>query len=122
MAFGASSRVGPLVNRVVPITRFDPMDTNSSQPPPPSMVKLILWTLLWLVMWFFAIVGPFFVVLAVVSFFFDISGVVSMTLFSGEPVRTPQQKAEFLAVGALLGIIGIGFLWLRRRGILKDPL
>jgi hypothetical protein len=45
-----------------------------------------------------------------------------MTLPGGEPVQTPQQKAVFLVLGALLGFIGIGFFWLRRRGYLKDPL
>jgi hypothetical protein len=86
------------------------------------MVKLVLWTLLWLAMWFFAIVGPLFVVLAAVSFFVDISPVVSLNFFGGEPVRTTEQKAVFLAVGAVLGFVGIGFLWLYRRGYLKDPL
>jgi hypothetical protein len=86
------------------------------------MVKLLLWTLLWLVMWFWAIVGPLFVVFAAVSFFVDISPVVSLNLFGGEPVRTTEQKTVFLAVAAFLGCVGIGFLWLRRRGYLKDPL
>jgi hypothetical protein len=86
------------------------------------MAKVVLWTLLWLVMWFFAIVGPLFVVLAAVSFFVDISPVVSLNLFGGEPVRTTEQKVVFLAVGAVLGFVGIGFLWLYRRGYLKDPL
>jgi hypothetical protein len=98
------------------------METNLSKQPPPSMIKLILWTLLWLVMWSWAIIGPLFVVLAAVSFFVDISPVASMTLFGGEPVRTMEQKILFLAVGALLGLIGIGFLWLLRRGYLKEPL
>jgi hypothetical protein len=86
------------------------------------MVKLLLWTFLWLVMWFWAIVGPLFAVLAAISFFVDISDVVSLTYFDGEPVRTPQQKAIFLAVSAFIGVVGIGFLWLYRRGYLKNPL
>jgi hypothetical protein len=99
-----------------------PMDTNSAKQPRPSMVKSLLWTLLWLVMCFWAIIGPLFVVMTAVSFFVDISPLADMTLFGGEPVRTPQQKALFLAVGALVGLVGIGFLWLYRRGYLKDPL
>src|SRR5262245_18215712 len=87
--------------------RHIPMETHSPKPPQPSMLKLLLWTFLWLVMWFWAILGPFFVVLAVVSFFVDISPFADMTLFGGEPVRTPQQKAVFLAVGALIGLVGI---------------
>jgi hypothetical protein len=98
------------------------MDRNASRPPEPSMIKLVLWTLLWLVMLFWAVVGPLFVVLAVVSFFVDLSPFVDLQLFGGEPVRTPRQKAVFLAVGALMALVGIGFFWLRRRGRLKDPL
>ena len=98
------------------------MKTNSTRPPSPSMVKLILFTLLWLVMWFWAIIGPLFAVLAAVSFFVDLSPVVTLTCFAGEPVRTPQQKTVFLAVNAFIGLIGISFLWLYRRGYLKDPL
>src|SRR4051812_19208362 len=98
------------------------MDTNSTRPPSPSIVKMLLWTFLWLAMWFWAIVGSLLAVLAAVSLVVDISPVVNLTLFGGEPVRTPQQKAVLLAVGATLGLIGIGFLWLRRRGYLKDPL
>ena len=98
------------------------METNSAKPPPePSVVKLLLWTFLWLAMWFWAIIGPLFVVAAVISFFIDISPIVDLNLF-GEPVRTTVQKVEFLALGAVLGFVGIGFLLLRRRGYLKDPL
>jgi hypothetical protein len=96
------------------------METKPTKPPP-SMVKLLLWTMLWLVMWFWAILGPLFVVLATLSFFVDVSPVVGMTDFFGNPVRTTGQKIVFLAVGACLGFAGIGFLWLLRRGYLKDP-
>jgi hypothetical protein len=85
------------------------------------MVKLLLWTLVWLVMWFFAIAGTLCAGLAAVSFFVDLSPVVSLALLN-EPVRTPQQKAMFLGVSGVLAGVGIGFLWLRRRGYLRDPL
>jgi hypothetical protein len=98
------------------------MATSSTGPPRPSIVKLLLWTVLCLVMWFWAIIGPFFAVLAAISLFVDISPVVGMTWFSGEPVRTPGQKAVFIAANAFIGLVGIGFLWLRRRGYVKDPL
>jgi hypothetical protein len=98
------------------------MEPKSTRPPKPSMVRLILWTFLWLVMWGWAIIGPLFVVMACVSFFVDLSPYVDMTLFNGAPVRTPQQKAIFLTVGALMGVVGIGFVWLYHRGYLKDPL
>ena len=85
------------------------------------MLKLILWTLLWLVMWFWAIVGPLYMVMAAVSFFVDISPYVSLTLFNNEPVQTPIEKAAYLAMGAFFGTIGIGFLVMRRFGYFKDP-
>jgi len=98
------------------------MATNPTRRPSPPMVKLLLWTLLWLLMGFWAIVGPLFAVLAAASFFIDISPVVSLTLPAGKEAQTPGQKAVFLALSALLGLVGIGFFWLRRRGHLKDPL
>jgi hypothetical protein len=99
------------------------MDTNSTRPPPPSpsVVKALLWALLWLCMWFWAIVGPLFVVLAAISFFVDLSPYVSLTGFDGEEVRTTRQKAIFLVVNAVLGLVGITFVWLCRRGRLKGP-
>jgi hypothetical protein len=90
------------------------------EPHPPSMVKLILWLLLWLTMWCWAIAGPLCVVLAAVSFFVDLSPVVSISLF-GQPVRTTEQKIALVALGAALSFVGLGFLWLRCRGYLKDP-
>ena len=97
------------------------MEPHPPKRPPPSLLKLILWFLLWLVMWFWAIIGPLYVVLAVVSFFVDLSPWVSMTLPGGESVETTEQKLLFLAIGAVLGFVGLGFLWLRHRGYLKDP-
>jgi hypothetical protein len=86
------------------------------------MTKLVLWTLLWLLMCLWGIIGSVFVVLAVVSFFVDVSPVAKMSLFNGEPVRTPQQKAVFLAIGLALAVVGLGFVWLNRRGYVKGPL
>jgi hypothetical protein len=97
------------------------MENQPPKRPPPSLLKLILWLLLWLVMWFWAIIGPLYVVVVIVSFFVDVSPVVSLNLF-GEPVTTMEQKIWLLAIGGVLGFVGIGFLWLRRRGYFKDPI
>jgi hypothetical protein len=62
------------------------------------------------------------VVCATISFFVDLSAFVSLTDFSGKPVQTTEQRIWFLAFGAVLAFIGIGFLMLRRWGYLKDPI
>jgi hypothetical protein len=97
------------------------MEPQPPKRPPPSLLKLILWFLLWLVMWFWAIIGPVCVVLAVISFFVDLSPWVHISLIGGEPVRTTEQKILFLALGAVLSFLGLGYLWLRHRGYFKNP-
>jgi len=74
-------------------------------------------------MWFWAVVGPLFVVLGELSFFIDLEAIgITLTGNDGEPIRTTRQKMTFIALGVLFGVVGIGFLWLRRRGWLKDGL
>jgi hypothetical protein len=122
--FPAVALVGAAVGLAVGAVRRrqPPLETNPTKRPPPSVVKCLLWAFLWLAMWFWAIAGSLIVVCTAVSFFVDISAVVSMGDSSGEPVRTTEQKIQFLVFGALLGFLGIGFLLLCRWGYLKGPL
>jgi hypothetical protein len=93
---------------------------SRQQPGEPSVILLFLWALVCLAMWFWAIVGPLFVVLGALSFFLDLGAFgIDISGFGGEPVRTTGQKLTFMAVGAIGAIVGIAFLWLRRCGWLR---
>jgi hypothetical protein len=86
----------------------------------PPAVLLLLWALLCLVMWFWAILGPIFVVLGALSFFLDLEDLhISIMDFGGQPVQTIWQKLTFMGVGVVLGAFGGGFLWLRHQGWLR---
>jgi hypothetical protein len=96
---------------------------NRPQPREPSLVWLWALVIFNLVMWFWAVVGPLFVVFGALSFFIDLEAIgITLTGNDGEPVGTTWQKMTFMALGVLFGVVGIGFLWLRRRGWLKDGL
>jgi hypothetical protein len=95
------------------------MDNHPRQRREPSVVVSLLWALLWLALWFWAIIGPLFVLLGALSFFVDLDTLgIQLSLGAG-PIQTTGQKNTFIAMGAVMGIVGIGFLWLRKRGYLK---
>lgn len=73
----------------------------------PPIVPSLLWVFLWLAMWFWAIVGPFCVVLGVLSYFVDLGDVLAM----------PGRDA--LLAGGVLGSVGISFVWLRMQGYIR---
>src|SRR5262245_24003396 len=97
------------------------MDARTSKHPP-SLVELLLWTALWLLMWAWAILGPVVALLACVSLIPAVEPFVSLTLFDGKPADTLQRKAILFTVGVGMGLLGGLFLWVRRRGHLKEPL
>jgi hypothetical protein len=72
----------------------------------PPMVPSLLWVFLCLAMWFWPIVGPLCVMLAVASYVVDLRDVIEF----------PGREAEALSVGIVLGAVGISFVWLRTRG------
>jgi hypothetical protein len=75
----------------------------------PPVVPSLLWVLLCLVMWFWAIAGPLCVLLAVASHYVDLRDVIEF----------PGREVEALSVGGVLGAVGISFVWLRVRGYIK---
>jgi hypothetical protein len=83
------------------------MTKDPSERGMPPIVPSLVWALLCLVMWFWAIVGPLFVVAGAVSYYFDL----------GEILAIPGWQA--LSVGGVLGAVGIGFVWLRMRGYIR---
>jgi hypothetical protein len=65
------------------------------------VVPSLLWALFCLVMWFWAIVGPLTVALAVASYFADLGGFLSMP------------RPEAIGLGGTLGVVGVTFVYLR---------
>jgi len=92
----------------------------STTPPnrEPPLILLLLWAILWLAMWFWAIVGPLFVLLGALSFFIDL-GTIGVSISLDGPVETTKQKILFIVLGGIMGIVGIGFHLLRRYGHLR---
>jgi hypothetical protein len=75
-----------------------------------------LWAVVCFNMWGFAILGPIFAALGLLSFFVDPGDTL---WFGGESVRTEQQKIAFAVCGAAFGALGNAFAWLHRRGYLR---
>jgi hypothetical protein len=68
-----------------------------------------------------ALIGVVTLVLGLLSLGVDLGGVLKMYL-GGAEVRTATQKLLFAALGAVLTLAGIGFLWLYRRGYIGRAL
>ncbi len=73
----------------------------------PPIVPRLLWEMLWATMSFWAIVGPLWVMWAVVSRFVDVPDLFSF------PIE------EALWPFGFLGVIGVSFVWLWLRGYIK---
>jgi hypothetical protein len=74
----------------------------------PPLGPSLVWVLLSLVMWLWAIAGPLLVVGGVVSYFVELRGVLEIL-----PGR------EALKFGIFHGGVGLSFGWLRMRGNIK---
>lgn len=72
-----------------------------------SFVPSLLWALLVLVMWFWAVVGPLTAAAGVASSFADLRGFLAI----------PPRQA--VGLGSALGAVGVTFVWLRIRGYIK---
>jgi hypothetical protein len=86
-------------------------DIRLDPPRRPSMGSMIVWVLFCCAMWFWAISGPLIVLAGVLEFlnvpFIAIEG------------PTTEDKVRLMGMGAVLGAVGLGFVWLRLRGYLK---
>ena len=80
----------------------------------------VIWTLLWLLLSFFMLVwvlcGLVFVVVGLMSFWFDFGEGAGAPRLGGELTETIVQKIAFTAVGAAMVITGAGYFWLTSRG------
>src|SRR5262245_433598 len=68
-----------------------------------------------------ALIGVVMLVLGLLSLGVDLGGVLKMYL-GGAEVRTAAQKLLFAALGAVMTLAGIGFLWFYRRGYIGRAL
>ena len=73
---------------------------------PPVFAGLV-WALLGIVMWFWAIVGPLYLALGILSYFVDLR----------QHLHMPAEEA--ISLGAVLGAVGICSVWLRMRGYVR---
>jgi hypothetical protein len=60
------------------------------------------------------LIGLCCVVLGLISLGVDLSGTLTIQL-AGAEVRTTTQKLLFTALGAVMALAGVGFVWLARR-------
>jgi hypothetical protein len=66
----------------------------------------ILWLLICIILWEFAIIGPIFFALGLFSFFVDFGDAMSMF---GRPVRTTGQKVLWTIITFAIGWLGVWF-------------
>jgi len=94
------------------------MSNNPVSPRQPPLVLQVLWVVLLGIiagiMVLSALAGVVCLILGLVSLGVDLSGVLKLYL-GGAEVRTTAQKLLFAAVGPVMTVAGIAFLWLSRR-------
>jgi hypothetical protein len=81
-----------------------------------SLWAWTLWAAVCINMWGFALLGPLFAVLGLLSFFVDLGDTLQL---AGESVRTEKQKTAFAVCSAAFGALGNAFVWLQRNGYLR---
>jgi hypothetical protein len=87
------------------------MENQSGPPRQPSMAAMIAGTVLWFVMWVWAIMGTLYVLIGVLYFAVDPDG--HYISIQGD---TTRDKLVNMAGAGALGAVGIIFLCLRRLG------
>lgn len=83
------------------------MAKDQSERDMPPVVASLLWALFCLVMWFWATVGPLYVVAGALSYYVDVRDYLSIPGW------------EAISVGGVLGAVGITFVWLRTRRYIR---
>jgi hypothetical protein len=90
---------------------------DDSKPGPrrtPSIGSMIVWVLFCFAMWAWAIMGPLWLIFWTLAYF-QVPGFESFAI----PGDTASEKRQQLVTPAILGAVGISFVWLRCRGHLK---
>ena len=87
------------------------------------LIAQAIWLPFWWLLHFFMIlaipVGIGSAVLGTVSFVVDLGEGFWTPRLGDAPARTITDKTLFTVAGAAVGIVGIGFLWLRQRGYVR---
>ena len=68
---------------------------------------MLIWAIICLNGYGFAVIGPLFIVLGIRSFFVDPGG--SLRMF-GEPVQTTTQKIVWTLLNLVIGALGVWFV------------
>lgn len=89
------------------------MSTAANTNANPSLLARLTWWLVRFNVWGFAIIGPLFFFLGLLSFVVDLGDSMWM---GGQPVRTTDQKFAWTVCSAAFGALGLGFVWLDRSG------
>jgi hypothetical protein len=101
-----------------------PLDYEPVRPKPAPFWRrnVLLWAIICFNGYAFAVIGPWFVVAGIHSFFVDPNG--SLRMF-GEPVQTVPQKILWTLLNLLIGALGVWFVaWHRfskRSGDVSQP-
>ena len=78
----------------------------------------VLWAVVRLNLWAFAMLGPLFVVFGIRSFFIPPDG--SLVMF-GHPVETNAQRAIWIIANCVIGTLGIWFVLYHTRSWHRTP-
>lgn len=80
--------------------------------------NVLLWAIICWNGYGFAILGPVFVIVGIVSFFVDLGDMLHM---NGEPVRTVNQKIIWILSNLVFGALGIWFVAWHCRSMRPQP-
>ena len=83
------------------------MAIESRETKTPTALASFVWSLLCLIMWFWAVAGPLFVAVEIASYFADLKGFLEI------PAR------DAISLGSTFSAVGISFVWLRRQRYLR---
>ena len=84
------------------------MDVDRNSRRNPSLTARVVWLLFNILMYLWAVTGPFAVVIGTLSFFVDWIDVKGGT----------QEKLIYISSSAVFGAVGLTFVWLRWAGYL----
>jgi len=88
-----------------------PLDYEPVRPSPEPFWRrnVLIWAIICINGYGFAVIGPWFVVEGIRSFFVDLPDGYSLRMF-GEPVQTVPQKIVWTLLNLVIGALGVWFV------------